>query len=256
MLTRLRSTWLAGGGALLLALSVTGFVAGATLVADTDPLVGPAEPVLETPDTTLTFEDVDGDGVDDDCDDAVVADQIAADAANAALDANADGVVSVSEAAHSDRVGGPNCNHGGYVSMVAQTSVDECDDADAAEDADETDPEAGAEELDEAETPADESADACADETEEAADETAPEPAVCETPVEEPAPEEEAPTDTSPNAHGKAVSDVAKSDAVGGKNCNHGGAVSEAAKKDHGAKQAHLHGKSAGKGHGKGHNKP
>ncbi len=128
MLTRLRSTWLAGGGALLLALSVTGFVAGATLVADTDPLVGPAEPVLETPDTTLTFEDVDGDGVDDDCDDAVVADQVAADAANAAVDANADGVVSVPEAAHSDRVGGPNCNHGGYVSLIAQTSGDECDD--------------------------------------------------------------------------------------------------------------------------------
>ena len=62
--------------------------------------------------------------------------------------------------------------------------------------------------------------------------------------------------DTAPNAHGKAVSEVAKSDAIGGKNCNHGGAVSEAAKKDHGAKQAHLHGKSAGKGHGKGHNKP
>jgi hypothetical protein len=26
---------------------------------------------------------------------------------------------------------------------------------------------------------------------------------------------------------------VAQSDAIGGKNCNHGGAVSEAAKKDH-----------------------
>jgi hypothetical protein len=36
--------------------------------------------------------------------------------------------------------------------------------------------------------------------------------------------------DTAPNAHGKWVSSVARSDAAGGKNCNHGGAVSEAAK--------------------------
>ena len=296
MLTRLRSTWLAGGGALLLALSVSGFVAGATLVADTDLPAGPVEPAEETLDTTLTFEDVDGDGIDDDCDDVVVADQIAADAAAAAVDTNADGVVSVPEAAHSDRVGGPNCNHGGYVSLIAHTSGDACDDPDAAEDAaqdaedgtadqdggagadedadadldeedaaedaDETDPDADSDELDEGETPADESADACAEETEEAeedaddADETAPEPAVCETPVDEPAPEEDTPVDTAPNAHGKAVSEVAKSDAIGGKNCNHGGAVSEAAKKDHGAKQAHLNGKSAEKGHGKGRNKP
>ena len=83
----------------------------------------------------MTFEDFDGDGIDDDCDDAVVADQIAADAANAAVDANADGVVSVPEAAHSDRVGGPNCNHGGYVSLIAHTVGEECDDPDAAEDA-------------------------------------------------------------------------------------------------------------------------
>ena len=45
--------------------------------------------------------------------------------------------------------------------------------------------------------------------------------------------------DTAPNAHGKAVSKVAQDkDAVGGKNCNHGGAVSEAAKKDQAAKDA------------------
>jgi hypothetical protein len=31
---------------------------------------------------------------------------------------------------------------------------------------------------------------------------------------------------------------VAQSDAIGGKNCNHGGAVSEAAKKDHDAAKA------------------
>ena len=49
----------------------------------------------------------------------------------------------------------------------------------------------------------------------------------------------EVPVDTAPNAHGKAVSKVAQDkDAVGGKNCNHGGAVSEAAQKDQAAKDA------------------
>ena len=37
----------------------------------------------------------------------------------AAVDVNADGVISVTEAAHSGWVGGKNCNHGGYVSRVA-----------------------------------------------------------------------------------------------------------------------------------------
>ena len=35
--------------------------------------------------------------------------------------------------------------------------------------------------------------------------------------------------DEQKNGHGKWVSTVARSDAIGGKNCNHGGAVSEAA---------------------------
>ena len=34
MVTRSRSTWLAGGGAILLVLSLSGIVAGATLVGD------------------------------------------------------------------------------------------------------------------------------------------------------------------------------------------------------------------------------
>ena len=47
------------------------------------------------------------------------------------------------------------------------------------------------------------------------------------------APEPETPLDpTVPNSHGAWVMWVAQSDAVGGRNCNHGGAVSEAAKKD------------------------
>ena len=105
----------------------------------------------------------------------------------------------------------------------------------------------------------------CADDPAEApSDAEAPAPAVC--PVTEPVPPAaDAPLDTAPNAHGKAVSAVAQSDAVGGKNCNHGGAVSAAAKKDHGAgaDAAKVHGKPdklAAKGakhaHGKGHKTP
>jgi hypothetical protein len=259
MATRLRSTWLAGGGALLLVLAISGIAAGATLVADsTQPTVEQAEPLEADTDTTLTFEDADGDGIDDDCDDAVATDEAAVAAAAAALlaaDLDGDGTISVSEAARTGWTGGANCNHGGYVSTVAHGD-DACDEAET--------PEAGDEAASEEEAPAEPvegaEAAACDEETEEAAAEEAP--AECEAPAEEPAPEpvEETPTDTAPNAHGKAVAEVAKDpDTVGGKNCNHGGAVSEAARKDHGdrgAKQAHVHGKSAGKGHGKGHNKP
>jgi hypothetical protein len=150
-------------------------------------------------DTTLTFEDLDGNGVDDDCQDAVVPDAEAAAAALLATDLDGDGKVSVSEAAQSGWTGGKNCNHGGYVRGVAKP----------------------------AETPA-----------EEPIETDAPtECATEETPTVVPAVEQE-PVDPAPNAHGKAVSEVAKSDAVGGKNCNHGGAVSEAAKKDHDAAKA------------------
>ena len=99
-----------------------------------------------------------------------------------------------------------------------------------------------------------------------------PRAAECPAPAVEPAAEDEAPVDTAPNAHGKAVSKVAQSDAVGGKNCNHGGAVSEAAKKVHddqhgnAAKKVHddqhgnaakkAAGKAHGQGHGKGHDEP
>ena len=41
-----------------------------------------------------------------------------------------------------------------------------------------------------------------------------------------------------PKNHGAVVSVVAQSDAVGGKNCNHGGAVSEASHKDNEARKA------------------
>jgi len=220
MFTRLRSTWLAGGGAFLLVLSVTGIAAGAALVADNlDAVVEPAEPLegtTDTTDTTLTFEDVDGNGVDDDCQDAAaVAAPDAVTAALAEADLDGDGTISVSEAAQSDWTGGSNCNHGGYVSSVANGDDEDAEDA---EDADEEQTECEA-------------------------------PVVA--PVEEPAAEEETPVVTAPNAHGKAVNEVAKSDAVGGKNCNHGGAVSEAAKKDHSGQQDAAAKKAAGKVHGK-----
>jgi hypothetical protein len=245
MFTRLRSTGLAGGGALLLALTLSGVVAAAALVtAITTPPVD--EPLPVAVDTTKTFEDLDGNGIDDDCQDVVVADEAAAAAAEAAADLNADGVISVSEAAQSGRTGGVNCNHGGYVSTVAHTE-DACDAADATE----TDTETGTDE--DAETGTDEDTEtdaqpavvvdpACeepAEDTETPAEDTAKEPVVCEAaPVAE-EPVADVPVDTAPNAHGKAVATVAQDKtAVGGKNCNHGGAVSEAAKKDQAAKDA------------------
>jgi len=215
MSIRLRSKWLSGAGALLLVFTLSGVAAGAALVNGTAPVepvvVEPVvvEPVVVEPvpavDTTATFEDTDGNGVDDDCQTpvapqtAVVPDTEAAAKAQAAVDLDGDGTISTSEAAQSERTGGKNCNHGGYVSGVAKDQGDEV--ATAAE----------------------------------------PVPAACvatvpPVPPVDSAPTVVAPTVVAPNAHGKAVSAVAQSDAVGGKNCNHGGAVSEVAKaKDHAA---------------------
>ena len=197
MFARVRSKLFAGGGGLALTLAMAGVVAGATVITTiVTPTIDPTAPVA---DTTATFEDLDGNGVDDDCQTEVTEDPIAAASAQAAVDENSDGTISVTEAAHSDRTGGTNCNHGGYVSSVAQ-------DEDAAD-----------EETTEEET------------------------TVCETTssTTEVAPAEDVdPGDLAANAHGKAVSDVARSKDVGGKNCNHGGAVSEAAKKDQEAAKA------------------
>ena len=193
MFKRLRSTSMAGAGALLLVVALSGVVAGATLVSDALPT--DTEVVPPQADTTLTWEDTDGNGVDDDCQEAVEADPEAAAKADDAVDLDGDDVISVSEAARSGRIGGKNCNHGGYVSSVAH--------GDDVADTDE----------DEADEEATEPAAEC---------ETEPEPEPVAEPVEEPV--------LAPNAHGKAVSKIAKSDEVGGKNCNHGGAVSEVAK--------------------------
>jgi hypothetical protein len=201
MFARIRSMSLAGGGALALTLILSGVVAAATVLTV---IVAPA-PAAPVADSTATFEDLDGNGIDDDCQAAVSADPVAAASAETAADTNGDGTISVTEAAHSGRVGGKNCNHGGYVSVIAKASG--------------------------------EPAEAEADTEIKTTDET---PAECVAPAvgASVAPIAAIVLDPASNAHGKAVSEVAQSDSVGGKNCNHGGAVSAAAKKDHDAAKA------------------
>jgi hypothetical protein len=225
MTTRLHRPWWAGLGALILILALGGVALGADSAADgTSGDTDAAAPLVV--DTTATFEDVDGDGIDDDCDPAVVADPEAAAAAEAAADLDGDGTISVSEAAQSGRTGGANCNHGGYVSPVAQgqcaTSEEPTPTPTATPAAEGPVVETVADEADET---------ACADETTEDAlesqDETACVPVAA--PTFDPA------TIGEPGAFGAYVSSVAQSDAIGGKNCNHGGAVSDAV---HAAKEA------------------
>jgi hypothetical protein len=119
---RLRSSWLASAGAVVLVLLFAGLAAGRVVLTED----APAVPEVTTPDTTASFEDLNGNGIDDVCEEAgtVVPDPTAAASAETAVDENADGVISVPEAAHSDRTGGANCNHGGYVSWVAEGSSD------------------------------------------------------------------------------------------------------------------------------------
>ena len=193
----------------------------------------------------LESEDLDGNGVADTCQStAVVADPVAVDAAVLLADLDSDGLISVREAAHTDWIGGPNCNHGGYVSSVAAGTDDACDET-----------ETPVVETDEAEVEA--NATECSDEE---ATQAADDPLPVECNAEETTPQETEPAETvEPNAHGKKVSEVAQSDAVGGKNCNHGGAVSDAAKQAHGNKLGHEAAKAAkaakhqAKSHGKGH---
>jgi hypothetical protein len=172
------------------------------------------------------FVDVNGNDIDDTCEDPATveaeADPDAEQAAEEAVDLDGDGTISVSEAAQSDRIGGENCNHGGYVSWVAHGSC----------------PDPVTEPVTEPVTgPALDAAPVVADPcTEAPAEEEAAVPAAeC---VEIPPPERDPALDEQKNGHGKWVSTVAKSDAIGGKNCNHGGAVSEAAKKDKADKEA------------------
>jgi len=219
MLHNVRSKWLAGGGAVLLALSMTGLAAAATLVDDT------------TPTTLATFEDLNGNGIDDDCETGVTANADAVTLAMAAVDTNADGAISTTEAAHSGWVGGVNCNHGGYVSTVAHSTDDACDEADASEAPEATTDEGGSDEGDHAanETSTGEPT-VAADCSEDAPDaETADESdaakdaarAACEAALAA-----GTPIVLAPMTH----VELAQSDLVGGKNCNHGGAVSDANK--------------------------
>jgi hypothetical protein len=220
--TRLRKTSLASAGAVVLVLLFTGLAFGRVVLNDSGSTV--TADALAAPDTTGIYNDSNGNGIDDDCEENVEANPDAVAAELKAVDTNADGVISVTEAAHSDRTGGTNCNHGGYVSWVSQGSPDGTT------------------------------------ETDEQATDEAP-PAAC---VEVPAPERDPALDEQKNGHGKWVSSVATSPATGGKNCNHGGAVSEAAKKDHdalkaerdaakAAREAARASAKAAKGHGKPH---
>jgi hypothetical protein len=208
---------------MLLVLSLSGVVAAATvLTAITAPVVDPTVPAVVA-DTTNTFEDVDGNGIDDDCQTDPVADPVAAASAEVAADLNGDGTLSVSEAAQSGWTGGTNCNHGGYVSNVAR-----------------------------------------ADAETETSDTTVPvvcPPAPVTTTPDATTTEPTVPAaDAGPNAHGKAVSKVAHSTDVGGKNCNHGGAVSAAAHDTaardaaKAARDAARAAKHLNKQHGKHHN--
>jgi hypothetical protein len=235
MINRLRSIGLAGGGGLFLVLTLSGVVAAASVLNVLGaPVVDPTEPAVV--DTTATFEDINGDGIDDDCQTDVVENADVALATKTAADLNGDGQISVSEAAQTDWTGGTNCNHGGYVSQVA--GCDDAAPADATETGDETVQVVAVTTTTTAETATCTEDPADADNT---TDTTAP--VVCEAPV--------APVDATtttvvteptvevlPNDHGKKVSAVAQDKtAIGGKNCNHGGAVSEVAS-DHAARDA------------------
>ena len=169
------------------------------------------------------FVDSNGNDIDDSCEDpeTVQPDDAKAAEAEAAVDLDGDGTISVSEAAQSDRIGGENCNHGGYVSWVAHGSC----------------PDPVAEPAPALVTgPAVDAAVTSTCEEDTTTPEEAAAPAAdC---VEIPPPERDPALDEQKNGHGKWVSLVAGSDAKGGKNCNHGGAVSEAAKKDKEAAKA------------------
>ena len=214
----LRAPRLAPIWVLLATLIIVGFAAGRMAQTSESPTG-----------MVAAFVDLNGNDVDDTCEtDPIVEDAAAAEAAEDAVDLDGDGTVSVSEAARSGRIGGKNCNHGGYVSWVAhgscadptttpeQPALVTGPDPDAAVAADTS----GCDEP--VEEPTTEAAEAPAD-------------TACE---EVPPPERDPALDDQKNGHGKWVSTVARSDAIGGKNCNHGGAVSEAAKKDHEAARA------------------
>jgi hypothetical protein len=213
MRTRRHTTWLASGAALLLIASVSGIASAAPTVSDT---------------TAPTWVDLNGNGVADGCETVpVVAADAAVIAANVAADLDGDGTISTSEAAQTDWVGGTNCNHGGYVSTVAQGSAGTCDAAGAPASPTDESTDGSDQDSDQAATEtstgsAAVASDACAEDAADASETQDTAPTVCEA-----APVADGTTvDAVPMTH----VEVAQSDSVGGKNCNHGGAVSESAK--------------------------
>ena len=100
MFKRLRTTWMAGSGALLLVLSLSGVVAGASFLAATGPAQESADPGVVDAEKVLN---------DADC-------EVVAPAPDAIVTTpNAHGTW-ISQVAQSDAIGGKNCNHGGAVS--------------------------------------------------------------------------------------------------------------------------------------------
>jgi hypothetical protein len=231
MLTGVRKQWAALAVGLLLVFSFTGAVGAAAIATILDPEPTTVEDGTATDsdgdadeaDTTASFEDEDGDGVDDDCEaDAVVADPDAADEAEKAVDTDGDGDISVPEAAHSNRTGGKNCNHGGYVSSVARGLDEACEPADEAEvdPAVEDGDEAGnCDEIDTTASFEDEDGDGVDDDCEE--DAVVPDPGAAD--------EAQKAVDTDGDGD-ISVPEAAHSNRTGGKNCNHGGYVSSVAR--------------------------
>lgn len=251
MHTRRLKPWLAGGAGLLLIASISGIASAAPTISDT---------------TAPVWVDVNGNGVADSCEAVpVVADDTSAAAAAAAIlaaDLNGDGTISTSEAAQTDWVGGTNCNHGGYVSTVAQTSGDTCDGAAAPDDStdesiDGSDQDSNPAAIETSTGTAPVTADAC---TEDAPDVSTTEdtaPTVCDAApaADGTTPAADATTVTTVTTVPLTHVQVAQSDAVGGKNCNHGGAVSADAKAAAQAKKAERDAARALKTHGNKHGK-
>lgn len=224
MLHALRASRLTPLWVLLATLLVVSFAAG-RMAQTTDTPTG----------MVAAFVDLNGNDIDDSCEDPATfeVDEVAAKAAEEAVDLDGDGTISVSEAAQSDRIGGENCNHGGYVSWVAHGS---CPDPTPTPvlPALVTGPDPDA-----ATTDSTTETSTCDEPVEEPTEAATDEATTADQTCEEIAPPERDPAlDEQKNGHGKWVSSVAQSDAKGGKNCNHGGAVSEAAKKDHEAARA------------------
>jgi hypothetical protein len=212
VLTRMNTPIASGIVAFALAFALGGAAVGVALVADT--VTPDDENTPAVVDTIATFEDIDGNGVDDDCQTppAVAAPEAEASAA-AAVDLDQDGTISKSEAAKSDRIGGKNCNHGGYVSGVAKA-----DDEDATED--EYDDENAPESDGTTATFEDLDGNNVDDDCQEAVEVNAEAEAAAVAAVDL-------------NQDGTiSKSEAAKSDRIGGKNCNHGGYVSGVAKGD------------------------